>query len=506
MYLVECTLASVVRMFNAYIVSLLLALFLGTAMARNKRVERVMMPILDILQSIPILGFFPAALAIFIHTLPPGLGVEAAAVFLITTSLVWNMIFGVYSSVKSVEPGVFEMAKIYRFGRAATFFYIYAPASKVALIANSLISWAGGWFFLTASEVISMGAVEYRLVGLGTFTIEAFERGDQGGFWAGVVAMLLVILASYLVLWNPAARESIGVPLPSLRTTYARVHGLFTLLWRALSSLFVGLDQRLRPKPLVGRALLLALALLVAYSLLKSPPQLSGVNLSLLAPVATAAHVLTVATQLPLTLARVGLIVSASSALSLLIAYLSFTRPKSFTIFILAGEALASIPAILWWPILAGIARAPLGPPVICTIVYLQGALWYTYFNLAIYGLGTVRARIDLVNMARIYRVRGPLFVRKVFLPMVLPSFATGALSAWGGAWNASIAAEYASFEDFVVNLGGTGSLLSQLTGAGDIVGVLLVALAMSLTIVVVNKTVWARFFKYVERMYGGGE
>lgn len=135
------------RMFAAYVISLLLALITGVAMARNKYVETVLLPILDVLQSIPILGFFPAIVLVFVSLLGPAAGSELGSIFLIVTSLVWNMIFGVYSSVKSLDPSIDHLTKVYRLSSIHRFLYVYVPASRSSVAANSIVSWAGGWFF-----------------------------------------------------------------------------------------------------------------------------------------------------------------------------------------------------------------------------------------------------------------------------------------------------------------------------------------------------------------------
>jgi NitT/TauT family transport system permease protein len=498
-YLLLCAGASLLRMVAAYFVSVATALVVGTAMARSRAVERVLLPLLDILQSIPILGFFPAALAFFVSALPPGLGAEAAAVFLIFTSQVWNLIFGVYASVKSLESQLFEMAKVYKLGRAATFFYVCAPASRNSLVANTLISWAGGWFFLTSSEIIALGAAEYRLTGIGTFIMESFEKGDVESFYAGVAALLAVILATYVLLLNPASEEVLGRKLPSVHATYAALHRLASAAWSALANALVSAERRLRAPPLAAKIAAAAAVAVLALAALRGA-RWQPLGASGLLPL-----FVEVAEQLPVSLARVAFIVALSAALSLAAAYLSYTRAGAAALVALAGEVLASIPAVVWWPLLSALALgSPLGPHLVAAIVLLQGSLWYLYFNLIVYGLASLRRELD--EMASVYRIRGWWYVRAVFAPSLLPSLAAGALSAWGGAWNATIAAEYATFGDRVIDLGGVGALMAKKAAAGDAIGVAVSALLLSLAIVAVNKTLWRKLFELVESRYGGTE
>jgi len=499
-YLLLCTGASLMRMVAAYVVSVATALVVGTAMARSRLVERVLLPVLDILQSIPILGFFPAALALFVRALPPGVGAEAAAVFLIFTSQVWNLIFGVYASVKSLEKQLFDMAKVYRLGRAATFFYVCAPASRNSLIANTLISWAGGWFFLTSSEIIALGSAEYRLTGIGTFIMEAFERGDALSFYAGVATLLAVILATYVLFLNPAGEEVLERKLLSVRATYAALYGFISAAWSVLANALVSVERRLRLPLLAAKLAALAATALLAFAMLREVPRAQAFDASGLLPL-----LVEVAEQLPVSVARVALIVALSSAISLAAAYASYARAGAAALVALAGEALASIPAVIWWPLLSSVALgSPFGPHVVAAIVMLQGALWYLYFNLLVYGLASLRRELD--EMANVYGIRGWWYLRAVFAPSLLPSLAAGALSAWGGAWNATIAAEYATFGDRVIDLGGVGALMAKKAAAGDAAGVAVTALLLSLVIVAVNKTLWRKIFQFVESRYGGGE
>jgi NitT/TauT family transport system permease protein len=209
--LILSTLLSLGRMFTAYVLSLIIAVVTGVAMAKNKYIESILLPILDILQSIPILGFFPAVLAIFITVLGPVTGGEISSIFLIVTSQVWNMIFGVYSSIKSLDPSIDQLISVYKLPLIYRLLYIYIPASRSSLAANSIISWAGGWFFLTSAEVISMGRIEYRLKGLGSFIISAFENRDTVAYTIGLLTLFTIILVSYLIIWNPFTMRYTGV-------------------------------------------------------------------------------------------------------------------------------------------------------------------------------------------------------------------------------------------------------------------------------------------------------
>lgn len=491
--------ASTARMLSAYVLSVISALLLGSLMARNRAVERVLLPILDILQSIPILGFFPAALLFFVTHLPSGLGLELASVFLIWTSLVWNMIFGVYSSVKSLDPQFESMAKVYGFGHAARFFYIYTPASRSSLVANSLVSWAGGWFFLTSAEVVSLGSEEYRLNGIGSFVLERFNAGDLPSFYAGVAVLLAIIMLTYVLFWNPAASIVLGRQLPGVLATYEAVHSVVVTVWRKLGEAAVTLERK--TARLRGFSTLLKWAFAVfAVSAVVSYALSSSVAFNATDVMRRVFETMLV---LPVSLARVALVVVFSFTLSLFTAYVSYKFEHMAQAVALAGETLASVPAIVWWPLLAGVAlKYPFGPLLVSSVVFLQGSFWYLYFNTLVYGLANIRR--DFEELSKVYRFSDTAFFRYVFVPSLLPSVAAGALSAWGGAWNASVVAEYVEIGDKVIDLGGAGALLNRLAARGDATGLVASALALSLAIVAVNKTVWSRFFGYIESRFGG--
>ncbi len=490
--------ASLSRMVAAYVISAIVALTVGSTMAKNRTVESILLPILDVLQSIPILGFFPAALLVFVTYLPEKIGAELASIFLIVTSLVWNMIFGVYSSVKSLDPQFDDMAKVYGFGHAARFFHIYAPASKNSLISNSLVSWAGGWFFLTSAEVISLGSAEYKLRGLGSFILDSFNNGDLLGFYLGVATLLSTIVATYILIWNPAASIALGRALPGIARVYEAVHSAVAFIWGSLGELFVAFERKAsRCKVLLRPAkwlTALALAFTLVHALLGARFLLSG---SLLLEVAS------VFTEIPVSLSRVALVVVFSFAISTAVAYFSYRSRLFSAAMTIVGELLASIPAIVWWPLLSGIALGSVfGQYVVSFIVFLQGSFWYLYFNILVYGLGSIRR--DFEELATVYRLRGWTFFRHIFIPSLLPSIATGALSAWGGAWNASVVAEYVQVGGRTIDLGGVGAMLNRFAISGDTIGLTLSALVLSIVIVAINKTLWSRIFGYIEGKYGG--
>ncbi|MEM3974186.1 MAG: ABC transporter permease subunit [Ignisphaera sp.] len=483
--LVLASLASFGRMLAAYILSLLVAISLGILMARRRTAEAILMPILDVLQSIPILGFFPIAIVIFVSFLPKSIGLELAAIFLITTSLLWNMIFGVYTSVKSLDPNMFHMASVYRLKTFSRIAYIYVPAARAAIAANSIISWAGGWFFLTSAEVISAGSEEYKLLGIGSLIMDLYSKGDMLEFYIATAVLFAIIIASYLLIFNPATNLVIQHHLlPAWHRAFYYIYRFVSIVWEHIMHLGIKFESKGMAKHnMVIAVPLLTLPLLyinVVANLQKSP-----------------LFILEFMTNFLISLARVSLVVVVSFMITIVMAYLSLVKGLG-PIIAIVGEILASIPAILWWPILSPLAVK--ASWLVSFIVFLQGSLWYEFFNVMLFGVPKIK--MEVLELAKVYSIRGFNYFRYILIPSLLPSIASGALSAWGGAWNASIVAEYFESGSTTIDLGGVGSMLSKYTYGGRYDIVLYTVILWALMIVLLNKSVWSQIFKRVEKSF----
>ncbi|MEM0048467.1 MAG: ABC transporter permease subunit [Ignisphaera sp.] len=479
------SLASFGRMLAAYILSLLVAISLGILMARRRIAEAVLMPILDILQSIPILGFFPIAIVMFVTFLPRSIGLELAAIFLITTSLLWNMIFGVYSSIKSLDPEVFYMASIYSLKTFSRVAYIYVPAARAAIAANSIISWAGGWFFLTSAEVISAGSEEYKLLGIGSLIMDFYNRGNMLGFYTAIAILFAIIVASYLLIFNPATNLVIQQRiLPAWHRAFYYIYKFVSIIWESIMHIGIKFESKG-----ITRHGTIVIVPFLALSFLYINATIYLQKSSL--------PILEFAINFLISLARVGLVVIVSLIITVGMAYLSLVKGWGKSIAIV-GEILASIPAILWWPILSPLAAKM--PWLVSFIVFLQGSLWYEFFNVILFGVPKIR--LEVLELAKVYSIKGFNYFRYILIPSLLPSIASGALSAWGGAWNASIVAEYFESGTTVIDLGGVGSLLSRYAYEGSYGRVLYIVILWALMIVLLNKTVWSQVFKRVEKSF----
>ncbi|MEM4623678.1 MAG: ABC transporter permease subunit [Desulfurococcaceae archaeon] len=507
--LIVALIYSMMRMFVAYILSLIGSILIGTIMARNRHVETFLLPILDILQSIPILGFFPMVLLLFIRAIPNKLGVELAIIFLIVTSMIWNMIFGVYSSIKSLDPAIYDLVKVYRLGVVTTFSRIYVPASIRAIAANSIISWAGGWFFITSSEVLTIGVSEIKVSGIGTYIMDSFSQGNMKETYLGIGVLILSVIATYIFLWNPLFEEVGGIKLLSYNKVYkyiikkivmyvydnviTLIEILGNLLKRFVSKCSFATTKLIRVIMATIALIIFLLLLAIMDNYLKEYWWSIGLRVSISVDPAQ------LSLNLLLSLSRVLGVVLLSVLISLFLSYISYYSIKSgrsiFIHVVLIGETLASIPAIFWWPLLFSLVKLrSFGAYAVSLIVFLQGSLWYSFFNIMLFGISNVRK--DIVDLADIYRIRGFYFIKHIFIPLLLPSIATSALSSWGGAWNSTIVAEYFSAENITINLGGVGALMNIALSNGDTTTLLILVLVLSLLITTINKTLWARFFK----------
>jgi len=490
---------SLARLFAAYALSLLTAISIGILMARSRIAESILYPVIDILQSIPVVGFFPIVLLSLARSLPEPWGLELASIVLIFTGQVWNMILGVYSSVKALPSDLHDMARIYGFNRATRVFKIYIPSALSALSYNTVVSWAGGLFFLTACEVIALGNMEYRLKGIGTYIVEASMSGDTVAIVAGLLALITASIAIYILLWNPilnfSTRRSGGEP-----DTYPGVRSVAIWLARIGRGLGHVLDWIIyysRKAPSIAVKALVSLLLFLTGVQLAIILYPAVSRASMPNPTLTLQAILTLPWLDAFTgiawslIARVvPVIVSSFFTIALLSFYAHRRGRATRYAIVITGEVLASMPAFLWWSLFSSaIAMGILSPLVVSFIIMYQGTAWYIFFNTPFSLSSEVEKR--LYEMAEVYGIKSWSLFTKIFLPMNMPRLIAGLSSAWGGAWNSTIAAEYAVLDSTVIQFYGIGYELVKAVEKGDYIGSLFYAITLSLFIVVVNRTLW---------------
>jgi NitT/TauT family transport system permease protein len=506
-------LLSLARGLAAYAISLGFTLVYGYWAARDRLAERILVPLLDVLQSVPVLGFMPG-LVLSLVALFPGsnAGLELAAVFMIFTGQAWNMTFSFYRSVRGVPPAQLEVARAYRFGWWQRFKWVELPASVIGLVWNSMMSMAGGWFFLMVSEAFVLGDRDFRLPGLGAYMSVAVARGDVPAMAAAVLAMTALIVALDQLLWRPVVVWSQRFRLEETqgegeaprswflsllrRSRLARLVRRRLAAWRA-SAPAPPPPARRRPRSAVPGRILppLLFALLVALlaagglgllGLLRSVPAVEW-GATLAAAGATLGRVLVAvivgtAWALPAGLA-IGLSPRLSGALQPVI------------------QVVASFPAPMLFPaVVALLSGLGVGLGAGSVVLMLLGTQWYILFNVV---AGAMAIPTDLLEAARSYRIDGWRRFRTLLLPSVLPYLVTGWITAAGGAWNASIVSEYLTFRGRTLATFGLGARIGVAAERADFPALAASVVVMSATVVLFNRLVWRPINDWSDRRFG---
>jgi len=511
-------LLSVGRMAAAYFLSLLFSLFYGYAAARNRTARSVLMPLLDVLQSVPILSFLPVVLLSLSAILPAGFAAELAAIVLIFTSQAWNMTFSFYQSITTIPTELREAAAVFRFDSWTLFKTLELPSAAIGLLWNSMMSWSGGWFFLMAAEMFSVGERDFRLPGLGSYLQTAASRGDLPTVAFGIGTLVLVIVLLDQLVWRPLTAWSDKFKIEMVegdKPPTSWVHDLLsrawlvnqfgTHVWRPFSewvdnSLKRPLGTDTAPPehdpaqggpslPLVGFAAALGTVLVYggyrAGTLLVTLPGSAWAQLG---------------KGLLATFLRVGG--------SLLIALL-WTIPVGVTIGINRRmtarlqpivQVVAAIPATALFPVvLLALLKVPGGLDIAAIVLMLMGTQWYLLFNVI---AGAAAVPQDLRYTTKLLRLSLVDRWRTLILPALFPYIITGAITASGGAWNASIVAEHVQFGGQTHTTTGVGALIAQATQTGDYALLLAATLAMIVTVVLINRTFWRRLYHVAEERY----
>jgi NitT/TauT family transport system permease protein len=504
---------SCLRMLAAYLLSLLFTLPYGYLAARNRRAEHVLLPLLDVLQSVPILSFLPVVLLSLTAILPERLAVELAAIVLIFTSQAWNLTFAWYQALTTIPTELREASAAFRFPPWLRLTALEVPFAALSLVWNSVMSWAGGWFFLMAAEIFHVGQRDFRLPGLGAYLQAAASQGDAAAILRGVGALVLVIVLVDQLVWRPLLAwadrfklemvEGEGAPtawfLTALRearvVAWARgaVWGPILgrvdtwLLGRMPSLTHFG--ERARPAARWRRvAVGVGGSLILVYGGLRAAALLVAV------PLATWSDI---ATGLLLTLLRVAAALALALAWTVPLGVAIGSSPRFAGWVQPLVQIAASVPATALFPILLlGVAHLPGGVNLAAVLLMLMGTQWYLLFNV-IAGAAAIPQDLKLTT-ALLQLSRWDRW-RTLLLPALLPFLVTGAITASGGAWNASIVAEHVEFGGRSLSTHGIGARIAQATAAGDYPQLLAATLAMIVAVVLLNRLVWRRISRYAE-------
>jgi NitT/TauT family transport system permease protein len=507
---------SLLRIAVAYVLSLAFALVYGYVAAYNRKAERIMIPLLDILQSIPVLSFLPGVMLAMVALFPHHqIGVEMGAILLIFTGQVWNMAFSFYSSLKSIPRDMREAAQIYRFNWYQRFTQFELPYAAIGLVWNSMMSVAGGWFFLMACEMFVLGSRDFRLPGLGSYLQTAASAGDTQAIFWGVGVMIAVIVLLDQIVWRPVIAwaekfkmeqvESADVPHSWFLNVIQGSRGLVRLRKRAIRPLQERLamhfarqhDSGAEDAPPVpwkiwtGRAIAAIAVVAVLYAVTRAIAMLTGLDGSEYHELLTGAGA---------TFLRViaALVIGAAWTIPAGVA-IGF-NPKLARIAQPLAQIAASVPATALFPIvLLVLIRIGGGLGLGSIVLLLLGTQWYILFNVI---AGAMAIPTDLREASDLFKFNRAQRWRKLILPGIFPYLITGMVTASGGAWNASIVAEYFRLKDKTYTTVGLGATISRASDAGNFDLLLASTIVMAIVVVTVNRLVWRRMYRLAATRY----
>ncbi len=508
------TLLSVGRMLAAYLLSLLFTLTYGRSAAYNRRAESILLPLLDVLQSVPILSFLPVVLLGLSAILPQRIAAELAAIVLIFTSQAWNMTFGWYQSLTTIPTELREASSIFRLNTWLRFKRLELPFGMIGLIWNSVMSWAGGWFFLMAAEIFTVGSRDFRLPGLGAYLQEAANQGDLRSIAFGLAALITTIVALDQFIWRPllAWSDRFKVEMtesdqPPTSWFYDLIHTSRLFLWtRALfgniSERFDGWIIRRAPmkSSLDAENSKPDWKMIVSYIFIGGILLYGGYRATLMLVSVPRSQWGQIGIGVLATFLRVSVSLVIALLWTIPVGVAIGTNRRVATVLQPIVQVTAAVPATAIFPILLLFFINMTGGLNIAAIfLMLMGTQWYLLFNII---AGASAIPQDLKYTSSLLQLSRWEKWRTLILPSLFPFIITGSITASGGAWNASIVAEYVHFGGKTLFATGIGSLISQATAGGDYPLLLASTLSMILAVVLANRLFWRRMYKVAEEKY----
>jgi NitT/TauT family transport system permease protein len=516
---------SIVRIGLAYLLSLFFAIGYGYVAAYNKRIEALMIAGLDILQSIPVLSFLPGVMLAMVALFPTRqIGVEMGAIVLIFTGQVWNMAFSFYSSIKSIPRELSEAARIYKFSRLQKLVQLELPYSAIGLVWNSMVSVAGGWFFLMACEMFVLGTRDFRLPGLGSYLQTAAGTGNYAAITWGLSTMIAIIVATDQLIWRPVIAWSDKFKFEQVesgtRVRSPLLHllqhsrGLRSLRDHTVVPLGEGLYRRLAKEPREpaaqasaaggsrgiksGRstawlrgAVLVVIATAVLYAAWQALTLLREVHGSQFVEIMKGALA---------TFLRVNVSLVLAAAWTIPVGVAIGFNPRLARIAQPLAQIAASVPATALFPVLLlALIRVGGGMGIGSIALMLLGTQWYILFNVI---AGAMAIPSDLKEVATLFHFTTIQKWKTVILPGIFPYLITGLVTASGGAWNASIIAEYFRLKNQTLQTVGLGAVISAATDSGQFQILLMATIVMALMVVTINRLVWRPLYRLAETRY----
>ena len=511
------------RMGAALLLSLIFSLVYATLAARHQKAGRIMLPVLDVLQSVPILGFLSITVMGFIQLFPGSLlGPEMAAIFAIFTSQAWNMTFSLYHSLRMVPRELYQVADVFQLSGWQRYWKVEVPFALPNLIWNTMMSVSGGWFFVVASEAISVSGQSILLPGIGSYIAVAIAQQNLAAVGYAIVAMLVVVLLVDQLLFRPLVawaerfkyEQSVGGDVPTswvlslLRRTrlLPRLLALPTRLWGWSVRIFRRVPARpllhLRRKITRREARLLdrlwsallisaaAFSIVFLARFVQSEAGYAEIGHVFLLGLATGARVLVLLVLASIIWVPLGVWIGLRPRVA--------QRVQPVALFLSGFPANLLFPAVVSWIVLGRH-----NPEIWLSPLMILGTQWYILFNV-IAGAAAIPA--DLREAAANLGLKGWVLWRRLILPAIFPAYLTGGITASGGAWNASVVAEVASWGSTTLTASGLGAYIAQQTTDGDYPRVALGIAVMSLYVVALNRLLWARLYRFAEKKLNLGQ
>jgi len=507
-------LRTTIRMLAALMASLIFTFVYATPAAKSRRAETVLIPLLDVLQSVPVLGYLSFTVVFFVSLFPgTSLGPELAAIFAIFTAQAWNMAFSFYQSLITIPTDLDEASRGFRFSGWQRFWRLEVPFAMPGLIWNMMMSMSGGWFFVVASEAISVGNIQIALPGIGSYVALAIQQRDLAGVGWAIVAMTITIIVYDQLLFRPLVvwadkfrfEQTAALVVPRswvldlfrgaslLRPLGAPIGGAVQAAVRAR----LALPRKPRWLPVFAlprRAVdvawfgfLFASLAYVGWKLVQfAQPELSWGDVT----IAVSNGVLT--------LLRVMILIALATVIWVPIGVGVGLRPKLTEKVQPIAQFLAAFPANLLFPLAVFlIVKFALAPKIWLSPLMILGTQWYILFNVI---AGASAFPNDLREAAASFRIRGWRWWRQVMLPGIFPYYVTGAITASGGAWNASIVSEAVSWGPTKLDGSGLGAYIARMTEAGDYPRIALGVAVMSVFVITMNRLLWRPLYAFAQR------
>jgi NitT/TauT family transport system permease protein len=507
---------SLLRMFAALGLSLVFTFFYATAAARSRRAEKVLIPLLDFLQSVPVLGFLAVTITGFIALFPGSLlGLECASIFAIFTSQAWNMTFAFYQSLIAQPRDLDEASRLLRLSRWQRFWRVDLPSGVIPLVWNGMMSFGGGWFFLTASEALSVNNHKFALPGIGAYVAAASNEGNLTRVLLAIAVMIVVIISVNALFWRPLTawserfriEESEAIETPhSVTLDVLRRSRIPRIVGHPLGRLVYPVDRVTAVFGMTGRSLktstvrrragdvafVLTLIVALGYGAFRVIDYIAGT-----VGFTEVGHAALLGLA---TFARVVVVVVVSTLIWVPIGVWIGMNPKVTRLAQPVVQVLASFPANFLFPLVTAVLLAT-GISLNWGGILLMalGTQWYILFNVI---AGASAIPTELRDAAASLRLPTVLRWRTLILPAIFGSYVTGGITAAGGAWNASIVAEVVQYHSATLSAFGLGSYITHATAVGDAPRLLLGVIVMSFYVVTMNIVLWQRLYRLSERRF----